>query len=52
MTGLNRIFNDNSEIYFDISSIILADSTLIYQTQNTSNVSHFFPENIIANNDP
>ena len=26
----------------------LADSTLINHTQNTSNVSHFFPENTIA----
>jgi len=48
MTGLNRIFNDKSEMFAEISSIALADSTLINYTQNTSNVSHFFPENMAA----
>ena len=54
MTGLNRILNDKSERYLLKSlPITLADLTLIEinHTENTSNVSHFFPENITATND-
>ena len=44
MTGLNRILNDKMKSL----PITLAYLTLFNRTENTSNVSHFFPENITA----